>query len=130
VWDTAVVIVRDGGGRVLLVEQNYGHRFFGLPGGKVEPGETPREAAVRETAEETGLVVTVGQRVWLAELVYPGGARYRAHAFVADSVVGEPAVQDEEISSVGWFELTALPHPLTPSAAAFLPRLHDVAGSD
>lgn len=43
--------------RILVVE----HRWRGLvpPGGKVEPGETPREGAVRELAEETGLVLRV-----------------------------------------------------------------------
>jgi 8-oxo-dGTP diphosphatase len=127
-WDTAVVIVRDAAGRVLLVHQNYGLRLFGLPGGKVEPGETPVQAAVREDAEETGLSVTVGDCVSVDELVYPGGRRFRAHAFAAEAVEGEPSVPDRaEISSVGWYDLDNLPQPLTPSATAILPRLREAA---
>jgi 8-oxo-dGTP pyrophosphatase MutT (NUDIX family) len=124
VWDTAVVVIRDAAGRVLLVQQNYGHRFFGLPGGKVEPGELPAQAAVRETLEETGLTVTVGDCVSVDELVYPGGATYRGHCFIAESLQGKPSVPDDvEISSVDWYDLAALPEPLTPSATAILPRL-------
>ncbi|MGY0231055.1 NUDIX hydrolase [Longispora urticae] len=119
-----MVIVRDPAGRVLLVHQNYGLRLFGLPGGTVEPGETMAQAAVREVAEETGLIVTVGDRVSVDDLVYPGGARFRAHAFVAVRVEGEPSVPDRvEISSVEWYDLGELPSPLTPSANAILPRL-------
>lgn len=46
--------------RILVVE----HRWRGLvpPGGRVEPGETPREGAVRELAEETGLELIVADR--------------------------------------------------------------------
>ncbi|WP_354247483.1 NUDIX domain-containing protein [Arthrobacter sp. UYEF20] len=46
--------------RILVVE----HRWRGLvpPGGRVEPGETPREGAVRELAEETGLELVVADR--------------------------------------------------------------------
>ena len=54
----AAAIVFDGGGRVLLVREGYGRRRWGLPGGGIEPGELPHEAAVREAREETGLVVT------------------------------------------------------------------------
>ncbi|MEV6525619.1 NUDIX hydrolase [Longispora sp. NPDC051575] len=119
-----MVIIRDRTGRVLLVHQNYGLRLFGLPGGKVEPGETMAQAAVREVAEETGLIVTVGDRYSVDDLVYPGGARFRAHAFVATTVEGAPTVPDRvEISSVEWYDLEKLPTPLTPSASAILPRL-------
>ena len=124
-WETAVVLVTDAAGRVLLVRQNYGHRFFGLPGGVLDDGESAAEAAVREAFEETGLTVTVGDPLAVEDLVYPGtGQRYRAHVFAATSVLGTPAVQDaEEISAVGWFGLDDLPSPLTPSAEAALGRL-------
>jgi 8-oxo-dGTP pyrophosphatase MutT (NUDIX family) len=48
--------VRDGQGRVLLARHAEGDRWL-LPGGAVEPGETPADAAVREAWEETGLLV-------------------------------------------------------------------------
>jgi ADP-ribose pyrophosphatase YjhB (NUDIX family) len=52
----AATLFRDGEGRVLLVEPNYREGWV-LPGGTVESdtGETPRQGARRETAEETGL---------------------------------------------------------------------------
>ncbi|MEW2614628.1 NUDIX hydrolase [Streptomyces sp. NPDC047880] len=52
----AAVLFRDGTGRVLLVEPNY-REGWALPGGTVESddGETPRQGARRETAEEIGL---------------------------------------------------------------------------
>lgn len=47
------VIYRDG--RLLLTHWNqYGRTAWTLPGGGMEPGETPSEAAVREIYEETG----------------------------------------------------------------------------
>ncbi|MFI2378504.1 NUDIX domain-containing protein [Streptomyces sp. NPDC018964] len=52
----AAVLLRDEEGRVLLVEPNY-REGWALPGGTVESddGESPREGARRETAEEIGL---------------------------------------------------------------------------
>lgn len=47
------IIVHDG--KILLTKQ---HNAFHLPGGGVEIGEMPEEAVVRETKEETGIIVT------------------------------------------------------------------------
>lgn len=126
-WETSVVLMHDPSGRVLLVRQNYGHRFFGLPGGKIEAGESPGEAALRELFEETGLRAESATPHSVHELVYPGtGGRYRAHAFTCDGVSGTPGVRlPEEISSVAWYDPAALPDPLTPSARAVLSSRRD-----
>jgi 8-oxo-dGTP pyrophosphatase MutT (NUDIX family) len=52
------VVVRDEKGRVLL-ERRSDCGWWGLPGGRIEPGESAIEAAVREVKEETGLTIRV-----------------------------------------------------------------------
>lgn len=44
---------------------------FVAPGGKLEPGESPSHAAVREVAEEVGLVIDPTQLTLIGELTYP-----------------------------------------------------------
>jgi 8-oxo-dGTP diphosphatase len=58
VVDVAVSIVQSRDGRVLLAERTarqLAAGFWELPGGKIEPGETPVQAAARELAEEIGI---------------------------------------------------------------------------
>src|SRR6266567_5317591 len=56
----AAVALIDADGRVLLAERPEGKHLAGLwefPGGKVQPGETPELALIRELAEEIGIDV-------------------------------------------------------------------------
>src|SRR5487761_1468666 len=56
----AAVVLVDADGRVLLARRPEGKAMAGLwefPGGKVEPGETPESALIRELAEELGIDV-------------------------------------------------------------------------
>lgn len=77
----ARVVLIDGAGRVLLLKwrlQSGGHIWI-TPGGGLGAGESHREAALRELAEEVGLrEVPLGPCVWLREHVFPWkGQAYR-----------------------------------------------------
>jgi len=63
--DVAAVCLDDAGTRrLLMVERSDGHGWA-LPGGMLDPGETPRAAAARELREETGLDVAVDELVMI-----------------------------------------------------------------
>jgi 8-oxo-dGTP diphosphatase len=69
---SAAVLVERG--RVLLTQRKRGSHLAGaweFPGGKVEPGEDPREALVRELREEVGVEATVGDIVEVTFHRYP-----------------------------------------------------------
>jgi len=85
--------VRDEAGRLLLVRRGHepGLGTWSLPGGRIEPGESAAEAAVREVREETGLDVRVGDLLLTVDL--PGG--YRVHDFAATVTGGELGAGDD-----------------------------------
>jgi ADP-ribose pyrophosphatase YjhB (NUDIX family) len=110
-------LVEDGDGRILLVRHVEGRWM--LPGGAVDPGERPAEAARRECLEEAGVEIEP-----LRILGVYGGPEYRVTyangdeamwivtIFEARLVAGEPAPSDDETIDVGWFtreEIDALP---------------------
>lgn len=110
----AALIVVDE--RVLLVRRRVpeGELVWQFPAGKVEPGERPEDAAVREAAEETGLTVRAGQR--LGERVHPATGRTMVYV-ACDLLAGTARVgNEEEVAEVAWCDRAAfeqrLPHPL------------------
>jgi 8-oxo-dGTP pyrophosphatase MutT (NUDIX family) len=115
---SASVAVRDDGGRVLLARHVEGDRWL-FPGGLIEPGETPADAAVREVWEETGLLVALTRLVGVF-----GGLEYRVHYRNGDrasyvSSVFEATIVDGQIRPDG-SELREL-RLMTESEAARLP---------
>jgi 8-oxo-dGTP diphosphatase len=61
---SAVVIVENG--RVALIERvRDGRTYFMFPGGRVETGESPQQAAVREAHEELGVSVELGDLIFV-----------------------------------------------------------------
>ena len=67
-------VIRDARGRILLARRTLGRDLAGLwefPGGKVEPGESPEDALVRELREELGIEASVGEAVLRVPQQYP-----------------------------------------------------------
>ena len=93
----ANVLATDGEGRILVVKPTY-TRDWMLPGGRVERGETPHAAAIRETREETGLEVTLERLL----LVDARRARDTSFIFAGRVTGGELEPQLGEIAEVGW----------------------------
>lgn len=67
-------VIRDARGRILLARRTEGRDLAGLwefPGGKVEPGESPEAALVRELHEELGIEARVGEALIRVPQQYP-----------------------------------------------------------
>jgi 8-oxo-dGTP diphosphatase len=91
----AAVIIR-GDGEVLLAQRPPGKVYAGyweFPGGKLEPGETPRAALDRELHEELGLTVRRAAPWLVQRFVYPH-AHVELHFFRVFAWEGEPVGHD------------------------------------
>jgi len=94
--------------KILLVKQNYGRRHWSLPGGKLEPGESIEEAAIREVKEETGLEIRLGRLVGL----YSKPAENGLAICFEGEVVGGTLRPANEILACRYFPCDALPDPV------------------
>ena len=109
-------LIRDDEGRLLLVHHVEGRWM--LPGGVVDPGERPADAARRECWEEAGIVVDPLRIAGVYggpehRTTYANGDNAAWVVTVFDAVIrdGEPHAHDDETQDVGWFspgELDAL----------------------
>ena len=107
IFVVAAVCLRDSAGRILTVRKR-GTKSFMLPGGKIEPGETPAQTAVREIAEEVGLhlaaVVPLGH--FVAAAANEPGHLVDSEVFTAQHV-GTPVVSARSTSCAGWTPTTS-----------------------
>lgn len=104
----SAAIIADGG-RVLMIRRRIseGELMWQFPAGGIEAGETPEQAAVRETHEETGLIVEAVKL--LGERVHPKTGRLMSYT-ACSLLDGEAIVGDaEEIAEVAWVSHGEIP---------------------
>lgn len=98
----------DGKAKVLVVYRGA-HQDVSLPKGKVDPGETLPETAVREIREETGLAVVLGAPLGTVEYQLPNGREKVVYYWSAE--VDDHALElakftpNDEIASLEWLSL-------------------------
>ena len=120
-----MVIFQDG--QILMVRQTYqGETLWTFPGGSIEPGETPAEAAIREVKEEVCLDTGIIRPLYIGPRRRSTGTYY---CYLGDIVAGEPelgidpelSAQAQELQAVRWWTLDAVSEH--PEVSLILPML-------
>jgi 8-oxo-dGTP diphosphatase len=97
----AAIIERDG--LILICQRKAGSRHalkWEFPGGKVEPGEDPRQALARELSEELGIRASIGAEITRYEYRYPGRGPVDLMFFRVSEFKGEPT--NLQFESIRW----------------------------
>jgi len=97
----AIAIARASRGVVLVL--NSARNVWELPGGFIDPGESPREAAIRELAEEAGCVAHHARWLGLVE-VNDGGAKFGGLLYCEVDRVPDGFVSNETLAVDLWRE--------------------------
>ena len=107
----AGIIIQDG--KILLLHrQKAGEIYYIIPGGGLEAGETPQQAAKREIKEETDLDVEIDELIFEFNGVYG----YPEYFFAVKNIQGEARLGGEELEKnceenhyeIAWVEIKKL----------------------
>ena len=101
-YTKAAALIKKGD-EYLLVKENhsYQNRSWNWPQGKVEEGESPDSAAIREAKEETGLDIKIEKQLGMLEDTFPDTEKL--HVFLASPVSGFLKIAESELEDAGWF---------------------------
>jgi ADP-ribose pyrophosphatase YjhB (NUDIX family) len=107
--DTAVLLFVIRGGEALLIrkKRGLGAGKISAPGGRIEPDESPEEAAVREAREELGITAEPPRRRGFLRFQFVDGYSLSCHVLSSDGCAGEARETDEAIPL--WTPLDAIP---------------------
>ena len=121
---TLLFIVEEARNRILLIEKKrgLGAGKINAPGGRLEPGETQAQAAVRELKEEVGVEATNVREHGELLFQFVDGYKLQCWVFRADECIGTPIETDE--ANPVWTPLDAIPFErMWADDATWLPRL-------
>ena len=119
--NVVAAIIRSGD-KIFATQRGYGDYKDGweFPGGKIEPGETPRHALVREIKEELDTDIAVGDLLTIVEYNYPT-FHLSMQCYWCQIIDGTPTLKEHEaarwldmdhIDSVEWLPADQLILPL------------------
>ncbi|MEG4277557.1 NUDIX domain-containing protein [Microcoleus sp. MON1_C1] len=121
----AGVIVLDSRGWILL-EKRSDCGMWGLPGGRIEPGESVTEAAVREVYEETGLTVEITRLLGvysdpesrIVTFLDNGDVVHLVDILLEAKIISGELSISSESEALHFFNRTTLPSDIVPPALA------------
>lgn len=103
----AGVVFKDS--KVLICQRSEEGSFplkWEFPGGKIEPGESPREALRRELVEELAIDITIEEELLAYEYIYPGGFTVHLTFFLVTDFVPEPV--NLQFNKIDWADINSL----------------------
>jgi 8-oxo-dGTP diphosphatase len=105
---TLIFVVKDGSILLIRKKRGLGAGKINAPGGRLEPGETPVAAAVREAQEELRITPLDVRYAGENSFQFLDGYSIHVHVFKAGDYVGEPAETEEAIPL--WAPVDRIPY--------------------
>jgi 8-oxo-dGTP diphosphatase len=110
--------------RFLMIEKKrgLGAGYYNAAGGRMEPGETPLECAVREIQEELCITPLAPEHAGTVMFQFVDGHSIHGEVFVASAFEGTPTETDEAVPV--WFRIDELPyHNMWEDDRVWMPHL-------
>jgi 8-oxo-dGTP diphosphatase len=94
--EVVAAIIKQGS-KIFATQRGYGDfkGYWEFPGGKMESGETPQQALIREIKEELDIVIEVGQLIETIEYDYPQ-FHLTMHCFICAVISGDLILKEHE----------------------------------
>lgn len=104
--EVVAAIIRDESGRIFATQRGYGDwkDWWEFPGGKIEAGETPQQALIREIREELNTTIEIGDLLRTIDYDYPA-FHLTMHCFLC-RLNGEVTLKEHEAAK--WLAPTEL----------------------